>query len=122
VTDQLRGGDGTEKPPSRRVAFYTFGCKLNQCETAGIRAQFTEPTYQVVPFEAPADVYIINTCSVTGRADAQARQLVRRTIRERIGSQVVVTGCYAQRAPKELSAIPGVSLVAGNGEKDQLRT
>lgn len=103
----------------RRIAFYTFGCKLNQCETAGIRSRFSGAGYTVVPFEAPAEVYIVNTCSVTGRADAQARQLVRRLVRERAG-HVVVTGCYAQRAPRELAAIPGVSLVAGNGEKDRL--
>jgi threonylcarbamoyladenosine tRNA methylthiotransferase MtaB len=104
-----------------RIAFHTFGCKLNQCETAGIRAQFTAPGYAVVPFDEPADIYVINTCSVTGRADAQARQLVRRTIRDRSGSRVVVAGCYAQRAPRELAAIPGVALVAGNAEKDRLR-
>lgn len=104
-----------------RIAFYTFGCKLNQCETAGIRAQFSGPDYAVVPFEEPAEIYVINTCSVTGRADAQARQLVRRTIRDRAGSRVVVAGCYAQRAPRELAAIPGVALVAGNAEKDRLR-
>lgn len=103
----------------RRIAFYTFGCKLNQCETAGVRSRFAGAGYAVVPFEGPAEVYIVNTCSVTGRADAQARQLVRRLVRERSG-HVVVTGCYAQRAPRELAAIPGVSLVTGNGEKDRL--
>ncbi len=106
---------------ARRVAFTTFGCKLNQCETAGIRAQFTEPGYTVVSFDEPADVVIINTCSVTGRADAQARQLIRRVVRDRPDTKLVVTGCYAQRAPHAVAAIPGVTLVAGNGEKDRLR-
>ena len=117
----IERGEAAVLTAPRRVAFYTFGCKLNQCETAGLRAQFDPESWGIVPFEASADVYIINTCSVTGRADAQARQLVRRVIRERPGSKVVVTGCYAQRAPRELAAIPGVALVAGNGEKDRLR-
>jgi threonylcarbamoyladenosine tRNA methylthiotransferase MtaB len=120
VTYIERGGVAVTTAP-RRVAFYTFGCKLNQCETAGLRAQFPEPRYAVVPFEDAADIFIVNTCSVTGRADAQARQLLRKVIRENPGSRVVVTGCYAQRAPRELAAIPGVALVAGNGEKDRLR-
>jgi threonylcarbamoyladenosine tRNA methylthiotransferase MtaB len=103
-----------------RVAFHTFGCKLNQCETAGIRSRFHGAGFAAVSFDAPADVYVVNTCSVTGRADAQARQLLRRTIRERAGARIVVTGCYAQRAPQELARIPGVHLVAGNGEKESL--
>jgi threonylcarbamoyladenosine tRNA methylthiotransferase MtaB len=121
VKETTRGGAGAVLAPARRVAFYTFGCKLNQCETAGLRAQFDSPEYPIVPFETPAEIYVVNTCSVTGRADAQARQLVRRLVRERPGARVVVTGCYAQRAPRELAAIPGVALVAGNGEKDRLR-
>jgi threonylcarbamoyladenosine tRNA methylthiotransferase MtaB len=116
----LERGEAAVSTVPRRVAFYTFGCKLNQCETAAIRARFDPGSWSAVPFEAAADVYVINTCSVTGRADAQARQLVRRVIRERPESKVVVTGCYAQRAPRELAAIPGVTLVAGNGEKDRL--
>lgn len=86
-----------------------------------MRARFAGPAFSVVPFDAAADVYVINTCSVTGRADAQARQLIRRVLRTRPGSRVVVTGCYAQRAPREVAAIPGVALVAGNGEKDRLQ-
>ena len=121
INDAAGSSPDTLGSRPRRVAFFTFGCKLNQCETAGLRAQFGAPDYTVVPFAEPSDIYIINTCSVTGRADAQARQLVRRTVRTRAGSRVVVTGCYAQRAPKDVAAIPGVTLVAGNGEKDRLR-
>ena len=113
------------------VAFHSFGCKLNQCETAGIRSRFVEAGFAAVSVldtgSAPttsglvvADVHVVNTCSVTGRADAQARQLVRKLIRQQPGSRVVVTGCYAQRAPEEIARIPGVFLVAGNGEKDRL--
>ena len=121
INDAAGSSPDTLGSRPRRVAFFTFGCKLNQCETAGLRAQFGAPDYTVVPFAEPSDIYIINTCSVTGRADAQARQLVRRTVRTRAGSRVIVTGCYAQRAPQEVAAIPGVTLVAGNGEKDRLR-
>jgi threonylcarbamoyladenosine tRNA methylthiotransferase MtaB len=105
----------------RRIAFTTFGCRLNQCETAGLRAQFQGPGYDVVSPDGPADVFVVNTCSVTGRADAEARRLVRRLLRDWPGSRIVVTGCYAQRAPRELAGIPGVALVAGNAEKDRLR-
>jgi threonylcarbamoyladenosine tRNA methylthiotransferase MtaB len=115
-----RGSDRATAGARARVAFFTFGCKLNQCETAGIRSRFSGAGFSAVSFDAPADVYVVNTCSVTGRADAQARQLLRRTIRERPGARIVVTGCYAQRAPQELARIPGVHLVAGNGEKESL--
>lgn len=121
-TTRAAGGAPESTPAAvRRISFYTFGCKLNQCETAGLRARFTGPDWCVVPFELDADVTVVNTCSVTGRADAQARQLIRRLLRDAPERRVVVTGCYAQRAPKELAAIPGVALVAGNGEKDGLR-
>jgi len=123
------------------VAFHSFGCKLNQCETAGIRSRFVEAGFAAVSVLdtgsasmdgrgghasggasglAVADIHVVNTCSVTGRADAQARQLIRKLIRQQPGSRVVVTGCYAQRAPEEIARIPGVFLVAGNGEKDRL--
>ncbi len=117
----------TEPAVGPTVAFHSFGCKLNQCETAGIRSRFVEAGFTAVSVSSsggsgflPADVHVVNTCSVTGRADAQARQLVRKLIRTQPTARVVVTGCYAQRAPEEIARIPGVFLVAGNGEKDRL--
>jgi threonylcarbamoyladenosine tRNA methylthiotransferase MtaB len=102
-----------------RVAFATFGCKLNQWETQVLERQVAS-RFSIVDFDSDADVYVINTCTVTGGSDAQARQLVRRTIRRRPRAKVVVTGCYAERAADELSSIDGVALVAGNGDKSRL--
>ncbi|KPL07944.1 hypothetical protein AMJ71_08655, partial [candidate division TA06 bacterium SM1_40] len=98
----------------RRVAFATLGCKLNQYETELLREAFEARAYEAVPFDADADVYVINTCTVTQRADRQSRQLVRRAARRANGSTVVVTGCYAELEPRIISAIPGVSAVVPN--------
>ena len=75
---------------------------------------------KLVPFEEEADCYIVNTCTVTGRTDYQSRQLIRRAIRRNPAAVVLVTGCYAQRAPEEIARIPGVRIVAGNAEKSRL--
>jgi len=101
----------------RRVAFATLGCKLNQYETELLREAFEAGAYEAVPFDADADVYVINTCTVTQRADRQSRQLVRRAARRANGSTVVVTGCYAELEPRIISAIPGVSAVVPNSRK-----
>jgi len=100
-----------------RVAVTTLGCKVNQCESAGISAAMVARGMTLVPFEAEADCYIINTCTVTGKTDSQSRQLIRRAIRGNPAAMVLVTGCYAQRAPEEIVRIPGVRIVAGNAEK-----
>lgn len=103
-----------------RVAVVTLGCKVNQCESAGIAEAVTARGMTIVPFEDEADCYIVNTCTVTGRTDCQSRQLIRRAIRRNPAAAVFVTGCYAQRAPEEIARIPGVRIVAGNAEKARL--
>jgi threonylcarbamoyladenosine tRNA methylthiotransferase MtaB len=103
-----------------RVAMVTLGCKVNQCESAGIAEALAARGITLVPFEEAADGYIINTCTVTGRTDYQSRQLIRRAIRKNPAAAVIVTGCYAQRAPEEIARIPGVRFIAGNAEKERI--
>ncbi len=103
-----------------RAAFYTLGCKLNQYETEAIRRQFEEGGYSIVDFHQQADVYVINTCTVTNRSDVRSRQMVRNAARRDGKCLVIVTGCYAQRAPQQLLEIPGVDLVLGNVEKTRV--
>ncbi len=101
----------------RRVATTTLGCKVNQFETQAIRQALQGADYELVPFESEADLYLVNTCTVTQEADRQARQLIRRALRRNPEAFMVVAGCYAQRDPEAVAAIPGVDLVLGNGEK-----
>ena len=101
----------------KSVAFHTLGCKLNFSESSAIKRQFEEAGYACVPFEEQSDVYVINTCSVTDFADRKCRAAVRKAMRNNPGAQVVVTGCYAQLKPKEISEIEGVDLVLGAAEK-----
>ena len=100
-----------------KIAFYTLGCKLNQFDTAIMKEEGREAGYQIVPFDGPSDVYVINTCSVTENSDLQSRQLVRKALRQNGKARIVVTGCYAQTNPKEVGEIPGVDVVLGNQEK-----
>ncbi|MEY3051825.1 MAG: hypothetical protein RLY31_1610 [Bacteroidota bacterium] len=101
----------------RSVAFHTLGCKLNYSETSAIGRLFEEAGYREVPFEEGADIYVINTCSVTEFADRKCRQAVRRALRHTPDAKVVVIGCYAQLKPREIADIPGVDLVLGAAEK-----
>jgi len=103
-----------------RVALHTLGCKLNFAETSTLGGQFLDRGFEVVPFSESADVYVLNTCSVTERADRECRQLVRRALRRAPEALVVVTGCYAQLAPEELASIEGVDFVLGTKEKSSL--
>lgn len=103
-----------------RVAFYTLGCKLNFAETGTIRDSFVEKSYDVVPFGEPADVAVINTCTVTEEADRKCRQIIRRALRANENAFIIVTGCYAQLQPKEIAKIEGVDAVLGANEKFQL--
>jgi threonylcarbamoyladenosine tRNA methylthiotransferase MtaB len=103
-----------------RIAVATLGCKVNQCESAGIAEAFAARGMTLVPFEEAADGYIINTCTVTGRTDYQSRQLIRRAIRQNPAAAILVTGCYAQRAPEEIARISGVRFIAGNAEKERI--
>lgn len=102
---------------ARTVAFHTLGCKLNFSETSSLSRLLENEGFQKKEFTDLADVYVINTCSVTDNADKECRQLVRRIQRKSPESLVVITGCYAQLKPKEISEIPGVDLVLGAAEK-----
>ena len=104
-----------------KCAFCTLGCKVNQCESEALRAELEEAGFQTVPFSEKADVYIINTCSVTMEAERKSRQMVRRCKKLNENARVFVTGCAAQRAPKEFFDLDGVTLVAGNREKYELK-
>ncbi|HEX4988759.1 MAG TPA: radical SAM protein, partial [Candidatus Binatia bacterium] len=102
-----------------RIAITTLGCKINQYDSAVIQNRLEE-NHSFVPFEEPADCYIINTCTVTDRADWEARQLVRRALRLSPRAKVLVTGCYAQVNPAELARVPGVDYVVGLNRLDDL--
>ena len=104
----------------RTVAFHTLGCKLNFSETSMLSRHLEAEGFLKKKFEEDADVYVINTCSVTDNADKECRQLVRRIQRKAPQSFVVITGCYAQLKPKEIAEIPGVDLVLGAAEKFNL--
>jgi len=104
----------------RSVAFHTLGCKLNFSETSTISRMMEQEGFEKKSFEELADVYVINTCSVTDNADKECRQIVRRIQRKAPESLVVITGCYAQLKPKEIAEIPGVDLVLGAAEKFNL--
>ncbi len=103
--------------PIRRVSFHTLGCKLNQAETASIAAGFRERGCQVVPFRQAADLTFINTCTVTGEADAKCRQAIRQARAASPMGRLVVAGCYAQIKPQEIAALEGVDLILGSREK-----
>lgn len=102
------------------VAFHTLGCKLNFSETSTLSRQLEQNGFEKKDFAEKADVYVINTCSVTENADKECRQLVRRIQRKSPESFVVITGCYAQLKPQEIASIPGVDLVLGASEKFNL--
>tara|TARA_Y100000385_G_scaffold291357_1_gene368862 strand:- start:6328 stop:7662 length:1335 start_codon:yes stop_codon:yes gene_type:complete len=99
------------------VAFHTLGCKLNFSESSTIRRKFEEKGFSTLSFEEAADVYVINTCSVTDFADRKCRSTVRKALRLSPEAKVIVIGCYAQLKPNEIADIPGVDLVLGAGEK-----
>lgn len=102
------------------AAIATLGCKTNQFESAAMEERLRAGGFAVIPFEEGADLVIVNTCTVTAATDAQSRNLIRRARRLRPDCRVVVTGCYAQVDPESLAGIPGVSLVLGNDEKEDL--
>jgi threonylcarbamoyladenosine tRNA methylthiotransferase MtaB len=103
-----------------RVAIKTLGCRQNQCESDALQESLRRDGHTAVSPDEAADLFIINTCAVTQEADADSRQMIRRAVRRNPSAGVVVTGCYAQMAAGEIAAIPGVILVAGNGEKTRL--
>lgn len=101
----------------QRVAVTTLGCKTNQFESAAMIESLGRQGFRVVPFEEEADIYVINTCTVTARTDAESRRLIRRAARKNPSARIVVTGCYAQVAFEKLSEMAGVDLIIGNPEK-----
>ena len=105
---------------SKTVAFYTLGCKVNQYETNAISQKFLEKGYKKVEFEKIADIYIINTCSVTNMADKKSRQIIRQARMHNKNAIVVATGCYAEVSRDELQKIKEVDLVVGNKDKSKL--
>ena len=102
---------------TKKVAFYTLGCKLNYSETSSIGRQFTDAGFETVNFTEAADVYIINTCSVTENADKKCRKVVKEALKHSPSAYITIVGCYAQLKPKEIAAIEGVDMVLGAAEK-----
>lgn len=104
----------------RTVAFMTLGCKVNQYETETMEGLFRQAGYHVVPFTESADVYIVNTCSVTMLGEKKSRQLVRRAQRQNEAALIAVTGCYAQLAPDIVGTLPGVRLIVGTQDRGRI--
>ncbi|MBI2165104.1 MAG: tRNA (N(6)-L-threonylcarbamoyladenosine(37)-C(2))-methylthiotransferase MtaB [Chloroflexi bacterium] len=117
TTGQTLEGEGPRPPV---VAVETHGCKLNLADSEALARELERSGCRIVTEREQADVYVLNTCTVTREADSKARQAVRAYMRQFPGSVVMVTGCYAQRSPGELESIPGVSLVVGNRAKGGL--
>ena len=106
--------------PTKRIAFHTLGCKLNFSETATITRDFIRHGFEKVDYREIADIYVLNTCSVTENADKEARKLIRQAKRRNPDSSVAVIGCYAQLKPNEIATIEGVDIVLGAEEKFNL--
>lgn len=104
----------------RTVAFYTLGCKVNQYETNAMEQQFIQNNYKIVENTEKADIYVINTCTVTNMADRKSRQMLRRVKEINQSAVIVVCGCYAQVAKKELEQIPEVDIILGINEKNKI--
>src|SRR5699024_6651061 len=104
----------------KTVAFSTLGCKVNHYETEAMWQIFKDAGYSRVDFEDNADVFFVNTCTVTNTGDKKSRQVIRRAIRQNPDAVIAVSGCYAQTAPKEIEAIPGVDVIIGTENRDKL--
>jgi threonylcarbamoyladenosine tRNA methylthiotransferase MtaB len=105
---------------NKKVAFYTLGCKLNYSETSTISRQFAGAGFDTVNFTDQADVYVINTCSVTDNADKKCNRVVKEALKHSPNAYIAIVGCYAQLKPEEISKIPGVDIVLGAAEKFQI--
>ena len=110
----------TEKMENKKVAFYTLGCKVNQYETNAMIQQFIKAGYDIAEFDEVADVYIVNTCTVTNMADRKSRQMLRRVKELNSDAMLVAVGCYAQVAKEELEKIPEIDLILGTNEKKNI--
>lgn len=108
------------KTATKTVALYTLGCKVNHYETEGIWQKFKKQGYERVDFDREADIYVINTCTVTNTGDKKSRQVIRRAIRKNPEAVVCVTGCYAQISPGEIMEIPGVDVIVGTQDREKM--
>ena len=106
--------------PRKRVAFHTLGCKLNFSESSTIARGFVASGFETVDYKEKADIYVLNTCSVTENADKEAKKLIRQAKRKNPSSIVAVIGCYAQLKPKEIELFEEVDLILGSNEKFRL--
>ena len=106
--------------PTKRIAFHTLGCKLNFSETSTISRDFIDQGFEKVDYRDKADIYVLNTCSVTENADKEAKKLIRQAKRRNPDSAVAVIGCYAQLNPNDIAAIDGVNIILGAKEKFNL--
>ena len=109
-----------DKKRKIKIAFHTLGCKLNFSETSSISRTFSKDKYTIVSFNSKADVYVINTCSVTENADKKTKSLIKLILKKNINGFIAIIGCYAQLKTKEISQIQGVDLVIGAKEKFRL--
>lgn len=104
----------------KKAAFYTLGCKVNQYETEAMTELFSDSGYEICNFDEIADVYVINTCSVTNMGDRKSRQIIRRAKKTNPNAVIAVTGCYAQTAPDEVLAVEGVNIVIGTKDRKNI--
>ena len=104
----------------KKVAFYTLGCKVNQYETEAVAGIFQKKGYEIVSYEDIADIYVINTCTVTNLSDRKCRQVIRRAKKLNPDSLVAVMGCYSQVSPQEVSSIPDINIIIGTKDRDKL--
>ncbi len=104
----------------KKAAFYTLGCKVNQYETEAMTELFKDRGYEITDFNSYADVYVINTCTVTGMSDRKSRQIIRRAKKYNPDGFVIAAGCYAQTKPDEVLEIDGVNLVLGTGDREKI--
>ena len=102
------------------AAFMTLGCKVNQFETETMEGLFKQGGYEIVPFESPADVYVVNTCAVTNVGERKSRQAIRRAARENPEAIIAVCGCYSQVRPEDVKALAGVHVVLGTKERSRI--
>ena len=103
-----------------KIAAHTLGCKLNYAETSHLLRQLAESGHTIVDFHSEADLYIINTCTVTAIAERKCRNAIRQAVRQNPQAQVAVIGCFAQNEHDKVASIPGVTIVLGNDQKHQL--
>ena len=104
----------------KKVAFYNLGCKVNDFDTESMKACFLKVGYEVVPFDTAADVYVVNTCTVTHLGDRKSRQMLRKARRKNPNAVIVAAGCYAQVAPEEISKIEEVDLILGTAHRNRV--